>query len=1578
MEQSQLHHFEMEESPDQEYPVQDAYEDGQFIDVEMRETRPRTNTGFQPHLSKRPRQDQNHEPVPGRPTNSQGFQIRNPPANTPPTNPGATSVPPQNRPVIEPNQPPPPQPAAPANRVRQTQTQMPPIQRRMTRANYDVMDQLQGTAAKISYAELFKQAPAIRRKLLDTLQHWDDHPTAQTNLVTSGEPTPSALAAISPQPQIFPDDISPIVYPGNHIGVLKASVGINGQKISAIVDSGATHCMLSDVLAKKLLIFNKLRPTNKTFRTASGQSTRPLGVIYDQDVNLGSTCLPVDIYITKATNFTMLLANAFLGPAGVTIDFGNKCIRCRLGPDIWESIPMDFQSMGRERQPGTTIMEPTNEGPTEEQQLYIEEEAKPLDSVPPLPTSSLRQPAIIQIPPQGSGKLDNESEVFDNSSEDINASSLNSEILDSDSDCLSNDGDSDDFDDSDLSQDFQKELHPCNFRDVSPNQTILPVPIFPTSKEDSVYSQALSTSTWTTALRHTQCLPASPMIDLARAWDLDQAIPNQFLAYTAALVKDKDDWMLDRDIFQRLDKKFGPHDVDACANTDGANSQISTWYWTKERSCLHQNWADFNIWCHPPWHLIDKVIDRYVEFIDTCQVTLVVPNWTWAPWYPKLLQYFDLVDFYQTGSEVFTTTSSDSLAPRQRIEGIRWQIFICRGRSSDQIEDGLRNWCFPYQPKTPMTTDLLFDHNLGQISIGRKDDSQLTPQQEATARSVLAAFRDIIAWTEADIGQTFIHAPPINTGDVQPLKQRPYRNSRHEDLVIEIQVLTWLEQGVIERSASPWSSPVVLVPKKALDPDNPLEEKRYRMCIDYRKLNALTKPDSFPLPNMQDALDSLGQSRVFSIIDLRSAFLQLPLQLADKEKTAFTVKSGLYHFNTLPFGLKNSPSVFQRLMHRVLGDLMYHICMVYLDDIIVYSPTFEEHMEDLTTVLNRLRKFNLKIHPEKTILATDQVTYLGHLCSAASIAPDPYKLSAVRTIKPPTSVTEVRSFLGLVGYYRRFVKDFASIAQPLHSLLHKDITWTWTEHHQLAFDNLKQRLLGAPILAQPDFSKTFILQTDWSTLGIGAVLTQKNEQNKEQPVSYYSRSLTPAEQNYSASEGEALAVISAISHFRPYLHGRRFFLQTDHIALKWLMTTTNLKGKLARWALELQEYDFDITYRKGAANGNADALSRLAAATIIPFPDDEPALFYIEESSSSDNPDLKEPTNEDIGPSRETKEPVSAEAGQDNTLENKTHEVSPTMPKQTLTNMSLQDFNDHLVRFERAKAYVESMQPTLKAAQEKSLRRGVSLALSSSPSYEDLECEICGDQDLAEEMLICDACDKGFHIGCLNPPLEELPSEDKWTCKKCVRATKLDVTEDIDMLYFLRTGDHTPGLDLHNKKRVTSRAKRYYEENGKLYFNENAKFGTRPVPPVDDRNDIIRSLHELGHYAVRRTANLVQERYYWPGIFEDTNTLIRNCQECTMRNIKYLEKPQLKSIPINDQAFYRVGLDLVGPFTVTNRGNRYLVVAVDFLTKWPEVAALTNKKAETIAAFFEDNIIARHGCPREVLTDNGTEFRGSC
>ena len=832
--------------------------------------------------------------------------------------------------------------------------------------------------------------------------------------------------------------------------------------------------------------------------------------------------------------------------------------------------------------------------------------------------------------------------------------------------------------------------------------------------------------------------------------------------------------------------------------------------------------------------------------------------------------------------------------------------------------------------------------------------------------------------------------------------------SHEENNIIDAEISKWLRQGIIQPSVSPWASPVVLVKKKPIDPDDPTEAPKYRLCVDYRKLNKLTKTDSFPMPLVQDALDILGRSSYFSIIDLRSAFLQLPLHADDREKTAFVTRRGLFEFNVLPFGLKNSPSNFQRLMHTVLQDLQGQTCMVFLDDIIVFSATWEEHLQRLREVLDRLRRFNLRAHPDKCVLATDELLYLGHKISASGNLPDPARVKAISTLQPPRTLTEVRAFLGLVSYYRKFVAGFASIATPLHRLLKKDLEFNWDGACQAAFEDLKQRLMQSPILKRPDFSLPFILQTDWSKEAIAAVLCQVQD-GREHPIAYASRALTPTESNYAATEGECLAVVWAIKYFRAYLWGRKFKLETDHQALKWLMTTTDLSGKLARWSLRLQEFDFEIEYKPGATNQNADALTRLPIASNSMQPEvpqsdgagDGP-IIYMNVLYASNDADDEDDTPEIVEPPpKRSRRNVSSKLGEG------TNEPQHTQVASAV-DLSIANFQTLQQRI----AELESQTPlplppalvvSTPSAGPPALVTPSQLDLAPIrvtasqqndqvvPTYPEeeeesisisLPCEICSQDTDDTKMLVCDSCNQGFHMFCLRPRLFEVPT-GSWFCGDCGGTTQrtahsLDITEDEDVLTYLRSKELPDTASAAQRRRITKRAQNYFIStyDGRLVRLGNRRYPARTVCSRDERHAVIKACHELGHMGILRTSKLVNERYYWGGIVQDVKDFIANCPSCKLQNAKFNQPQQLQNIPINDQSFYRVGIDLVGPLQPSKKGNCYIIVAMDYLTKWPEVAAVTNKQSKTVADFFMHNVISRHGCPREVLSDNGGEFFG--
>ena len=475
--------------------------------------------------------------------------------------------------------------------------------------------------------------------------------------------------------------------------------------------------------------------------------------------------------------------------------------------------------------------------------------------------------------------------------------------------------------------------------------------------------------------------------------------------------------------------------------------------------------------------------------------------------------------------------------------------------------------------------------DLDHIGLAAADKEQL--------RSVVEEFSDVFALDETELGSTEWVTHSIDTGDQHPIRQPPRRIPYALRAKVDEMVEQMLDRGVIQPSRSPWGSPIVLVAKK---------DGSTRFCVDYRRLNAVTKMDVHPLPRIDDSLDLLAGSKYFTTLDLASGYWQVGMDRKSQEKTAFVTHSGLYEFRVMPFGLCNAPATFQRLMEAVLAGLARNVCVVYLDDILVMGATFAEHLVNLSRVLTRLREAGLRLKPTKCHLVQEQVEFLGHVVSATGVSADPEKVEAVKNYPIPTDLKKLRSFLGLASYYRRFIAQFSTVAGPLHALTHKDTPFEWSTACQSAFDTLKLLLTTAPVLAFPDFSQPFLLETDASGEGLGAVLAQRQEDQSVRPIAYASRTLLSHEKNYGISELEALAVVWSVKHFRIYLYGHRCQVFTDHEALKSLLNTPHPSGKLARWGLALQELDLEILYRPGRVNANADALSRAPLAwTSCPY-----------------------------------------------------------------------------------------------------------------------------------------------------------------------------------------------------------------------------------------------------------------------------------------------------------------------------------------------------------------------------------------
>lgn len=475
-----------------------------------------------------------------------------------------------------------------------------------------------------------------------------------------------------------------------------------------------------------------------------------------------------------------------------------------------------------------------------------------------------------------------------------------------------------------------------------------------------------------------------------------------------------------------------------------------------------------------------------------------------------------------------------------------------------------------------------------------KSYESLSTDEKELADSIVRSFKNISTDVKG-LGRTKLIEHVIDTGDAAPVKVRQYPLSPEKKAALNSELDRMLELDVVTTSESPWNNPVLLVKKTNGD---------WRFCLDSRKLNEVTKGDSYAIPYIPQILDSLKEARYISSLDLSSSFWQIPLQEASQEKTSFNVpRRGLFKFKVMPFGLCGAPARQQRLMDMLFGngfcsDVDKGIVYCYVDDIVIASADFQTHLVLLNRVLERLEKANLTINFQKSKFFRSSLKYLGYVVDEFGLRTDPEKVAAILDFPTPTSVTQIKSFIGMCSWYRRFIRNFSTIAAPINKLTCKGKSFEWTQEADKAFITLKNALVTAPVLATPDFEKPFTVHCDASAYGLGGMLSQSVD-GRDHPVAFVSRSLSAAERNYSATEREALAVLFAVEKFEPYLGSRQFKVVTDHASLKWFTRLENPSGRLARWSCRLSQFNFTVEHRKGTDNVVPDALSRLLKVDTI-------------------------------------------------------------------------------------------------------------------------------------------------------------------------------------------------------------------------------------------------------------------------------------------------------------------------------------------------------------------------------------------
>jgi len=718
---------------------------------------------------------------------------------------------------------------------------------------------------------------------------------------------------------------------------------------------------------------------------------------------------------------------------------------------------------------------------------------------------------------------------------------------------------------------------------------------------------------------------------------------------------------------------------------------------------------------------------------------------------------------------------------------------------------------------------------------------------------ILKEYWDVFAFNNKELTCTDKVTHSIDTGDSPPIRQRLWtRYSQAEKQVITEQVREMLDCGIIERAYSPWASNVILVKKP---------NGKWRFCVDYRQLNQVTKFQAYPIPRITDILDSLSGSSIFSLLDCVSGFWQIAMNTTDGSnlKTAFITHDGTYVFKRMPFGGKNGPQEFQRLMDETFNDMKSEVG-IYIDDITPHGKDIKQHNQRLKKILHRLREVHLKLMGPKCKFLLTEFRCLGYIVSGKGINIDPEKAKSISEMPAPKSLKQLRSFLGIINFYRKFIEKLAYKAAPLYDLTGAGKMSLWGPTHDQAFKDIKDLVLMAPTLHHFRDDLPVEVHTDACDYGVAAILVQIEERltktgkrrRVEIPIQYVSRTLRKPESKWGTPEKEMLAGMYALTEFRPYLALRPFVIRTDHIALIQLKQSKDpIKTRIARWGLKLQEFECEIIHRPGKYNLLADALSR--------------------------NPYDKPLQTEDI-----------------------------------------LDIPTFAIKIQKARVHTIAKRKTI-------------------------NCEN-SDENIILEPGILNTLGKTVDI-----------SECQYTDEYC---------EDIR-------------LHLENKPS-------FIVVDGILCKREEKTQQLRVVVPLVLRGLLIDLYHSTvwsGHLGQTKTIQKLKARFYWPKMDEDICNYINKCLSCNFHKVPRCKKPGYLH-PINPYKVVNklkvmdfVSTDLLGPFPVSEKGNRMIIIVTDYASRYVIGGALPNGTAEEVASFIFDKVICVFGMIRILLSDNGTCFR---
>ena len=815
------------------------------------------------------------------------------------------------------------------------------------------------------------------------------------------------------------------------------------------------------------------------------------------------------------------------------------------------------------------------------------------------------------------------------------------------------------------------------------------------------------------------------------------------------------------------------------------------------------------------------------------------------------------------------------------------------------------------------------------------------------------------------------HAIPMQPNHAVPAN-KTYRLSKPQREEMESQVKAMLAKGWIRPSTSPFGSPILFVKKKT---------GGMRMCVDYRAVNKLTIKNSYPLPRIDDLLDKLTGAKMFSCLDLQQAYHQIRLHPDDIPKTAFTTPMGLFEYLVLPFGLSNAPSTFQSLINSILGPDLSHCCLVYLDDIVVFSKSPEEHLQHLRLVLTKLQNANLYARLSKCRFALKAVKFLGHVVDEHGIMPDPDKIKIVLDWPVPTTTTDARAFVGLAQYFRKFIQGFANMTAPLTALFKKDAEFLWSSACQRSFQMVKDALTSVPCLKLPDMDEPFTVVTDASGVGVGGVLMQAGR-----PVAFEGRKLTPAEKNWSATEQEMLAVVHHLEKWRCYLEGVQFTVITDHQPNTWFAKQKQLSPRLTRWYEKLRGFEFQWEYKPGRLNV-ADPLSRnptfcnMIMASAQPESSKLTSFMNLRSAGSpasipalpTDNRkrrhwDMRGVLDQARSMRWKGKSAASPPAAHKRLPPGV--RLTPKSGRPSLPNAASSHKTGHLPK----PGLIEPDTAPTHTGTHRSDNIRPSFSLSDQPDQVPDEAGLVQGADMPLGM---DTSLQG-ELTNVDADINSMaPSHEPYTATgghSGDAPMQMPLTDPSDMLEKIKQGYLTDPL--YTSKGESKRSLLGITTQGGLH----RRSGAIAVPDAFElRRCIMRELHcspYCGHTGIHRTQSLISRYFYWPNMHEDITEYVKGCIVCQRnKSVSGVPAGKLQPLPVPSDIWKDVSMDFIGPMPMTARHHDYVLVVVDRLSKMAHfLPCKTNISGQNVAQLYAERIWSLHGLPRSIVTDRGRPF----